>query len=138
MGKNIGEFGELMGNCQSFIPQIYVMFNICSFSFVGHLPKFSTPNNLNSWFCQCFLPPVFSTTVVREIFIRDNLVIKFICCVIFSWIGCTYKISDSQILFALNNFYMCTLFTIQQLPEVWLWPRSWQRKLMGACVYLLC
>ena len=28
MGENIGEFGELMDNSQSFLPQIYGIFNI--------------------------------------------------------------------------------------------------------------
>ena len=30
-------------------------------------------------------------TVVWEIFIRDNLVVKFIHCVIFLWVSCTHK-----------------------------------------------
>lgn len=30
------------------------------FSFVGHSPKFSPPNNLNSLIRQCFVPPMFS------------------------------------------------------------------------------
>ena len=30
-------------------------------------------------------------TVIREIFVRDNLVIKFIRCVIFSWVSCTHE-----------------------------------------------
>ena len=60
----------------------------------------------------------FSTSQTIIIDARVGLGLVTLLCVIFSWIGCTHEISDSQILFALNNFYMCTLFTIQQLPEV--------------------
>ena len=45
--ENIGEFGELMANHQSFLLQIYRIFNI-HILVVGHSPKFSPPNNLNS------------------------------------------------------------------------------------------
>ena len=47
VGKNIGEFSELMTNCQSLLPQIYRIFNI-RILIVGHLSEFSSPNNLNS------------------------------------------------------------------------------------------
>ena len=56
-------------------------------------------------------------TIVWEIFVQDILVVKFICCVVFL-VSCTQQISYPQILFALNNFYMCTLFIIQKLPDV--------------------
>ena len=42
--KKIAEFGELMANCQSFLLQIYRIFNI-RILFLGHSPKFSSPNN---------------------------------------------------------------------------------------------
>ena len=48
--------------------------------------------------------------------------------------------SYPQILFALNNFYMCTLFTMQKLPEAaeaLPWPRSWGQT-YRACPQLLC
>ena len=46
-GENISEFGKLMANCQSFLLQIYGIFNV-RILFVGHSPKFSSPNNPNS------------------------------------------------------------------------------------------
>ena len=46
-GEDIGEFGELMANRQSFLPQIYRIFNI-HILLAGYSPKFSPPNNLNS------------------------------------------------------------------------------------------
>ena len=49
-GENNGELGELMTNRRSFLLKIYGIFNICLL-FVGHLPKFSSPNNLNSLIC---------------------------------------------------------------------------------------
>ena len=58
-GENIGEFGKLMANCQSLLPQIYTI--SIAISFVGYLPKLSPPNNLSSLFHQCFLLPTFST-----------------------------------------------------------------------------
>ena len=60
MGENIGEFDELLANRQSFLPEMYSIFNI-HILFVGHLPKCS-PNNLiqiaeftNIYSHQCFL-----------------------------------------------------------------------------------
>ena len=47
IAENIGEFGELIANRQSFLPHIYGIFNI-RILLVGHSPKFSPPNNLNS------------------------------------------------------------------------------------------
>ena len=38
--------------------------------------------------CDCVL---CQTTVVWEIFVRDNLVVKFIRCVIFSWVSYTHE-----------------------------------------------
>ena len=46
-GENIGEFGKLMANHRSFLLQICGIFNI-RILFVGHSPKFSSPNNPNS------------------------------------------------------------------------------------------
>ena len=57
-GENIGEFDKLIANCQGFLPLIYGIFNIRIL--VSYLPQFSTPNNLNSLVCQCFLPSTFS------------------------------------------------------------------------------
>ena len=37
--------------------------------------------------CMC----VCVRTVVWEIFVRDNLVVKFIRCVIFSWVSYTHE-----------------------------------------------
>ena len=45
-------------------------------------------------------------TVVWEIFVRDNLVVKFIRCVIFSWVTYTHENILPSNLFALNNFYL--------------------------------
>ena len=41
---NIGKFGKSMVNCQSFLPQIYRIFNIYIL-LVGHSPKVPPPNN---------------------------------------------------------------------------------------------
>ena len=46
------------------------------------------------------------TTVVWEIFVRDNLVVKFIRCVIFSWVTYTHENILPSNLFALNTFYL--------------------------------
>ena len=51
MGENIGEFDKLMVNCQSDLPQIYRIFNVCVL-FVGHLQKFSPPNNITAEFAN--------------------------------------------------------------------------------------
>lgn len=42
-----GKHGELLVNHQIFLPQMYKIFNIL----LGHLPSFSTPNNLNISIC---------------------------------------------------------------------------------------
>ena len=47
-GENIGEFGELMADRQSFLPQIYGILISVFYWLHGHLPMFSPPNNLNS------------------------------------------------------------------------------------------
>ena len=57
MGENIGEFGKLMANHQSFLPQIYRRFNICIL-FVHHSPKFS-PLYTAKFASVIYLLPVF-------------------------------------------------------------------------------
>ena len=56
VGENTGKFGKLM---ESFLPQIYGIFNICIL-FGDHLPKFSpqtiqTAEFANVFSCQCIL-----------------------------------------------------------------------------------
>ena len=34
---------------------------------------------------------VYIATVVWEIFVSDDLVVKFVCFVIFSWVSCTHE-----------------------------------------------
>ena len=45
-GENIGEFGIQLEIQQSFLPQIYRVFNIY-LPLIGHLPMFSPPKRLN-------------------------------------------------------------------------------------------
>ena len=47
VAENVGKFAILMVNCKRFLPQIYGIFNI-RILLVGHLPKFSPPNNISS------------------------------------------------------------------------------------------
>ena len=47
MGENIGEFGIWLAKHQSFVHQIYGIFNIF-LQLLGHLPSFSPSKSLNS------------------------------------------------------------------------------------------
>ena len=44
--------------------------------------------------------------------LKDNLVVKFIHCVIFLWVSYTHKISYPRILFTLSNLYLCKTYAI--------------------------
>ena len=43
VGENIGKFSEVLANCQSFLPLIYLIFNIHVVAIISSFAKFS-PN----------------------------------------------------------------------------------------------
>ena len=76
--------------------------------FVGHSPKVSSPNNPNSWICQCFLPPRFSAIryYIKHKFWTWTLHINLLL-----WITCSKIWYFFVILLFVSNFtYIHTYF----------------------------
>ena len=61
-----------------------------------------------------------SNTVVWEIFVRDNLVVCSLCCVIFSWVSCTHEnILPSNFVTLYSNLHPRVIALVKGRVAIW-------------------